>query len=146
FRPMRYPLFLALSATAILIVGCQPDFLTYNNLHKLQKGMTRAQVLEELPKSPTNTRSLSADGHSYTIDDFPLQTAQAKSKTQNYNGYTGVTTTTRTTTDYTNIFLCLFENGRLRYWGMIGDFSKTEDVQMQSVAPSIYNTYIRDAP
>ena len=64
-------------AGVTLLTGCKPDFLTINNLHALRKGMSRAEVGEALPKEATMTRSVTVKGIPYTVDDFPLQTAQA---------------------------------------------------------------------
>jgi len=140
--PLAMRVLLAVLVICLLSTGCQPDFVTINNLHRLQKGMTRAQVSDVLPKDPTMQRQITVDGVRYTIDDYPLQTAQAKSETRTYNASMSVTTVTRTTTDYTNILLLLYDNAGLRYWGMIQDYSKSEDPQMQQVAPFLYNLYV----
>ncbi len=141
--PNTLTLFAVIVVVCLLAGGCQPNFVTINNLHRLQKGMTRAQVDDVLPKSATNTRQITVDGVRYTIDDFPLQTAQAKSETRSTNSITGNTTVTRTTTDYVNKLLLLYDGKGLRYWGMIADYDKSEDPEIQRLAPTIYQLYVQ---
>lgn len=134
-----------LLAVLVLVwcVGCAPQFIAVNDLHHLRKGMPREEVLDELPRSPTNTRSFTVDGRTWTVDDFPLQTSQDKTTTTEINYTTNTRRQVETTTDFTNIFLCLYQNGRLRYWGMLGDFSKSEDLQMAELSEYLYNMYLQ---
>lgn len=134
---MRIAVILAV-ALAVLAVGCQQTNLSYNNLHRLQKGLTRAQVTALLPVAQSKSRTFSAEGREFAVDEYPLLTAQSQSTSSSPMGRpSGIIHTASSF----NTFLCLFENGRLRYWGMLGDFSKSEDVLMQSIAPSIYTLY-----
>jgi hypothetical protein len=51
------------------LTGCVPQFIAVNDLHRLAKGMPREQVLDELPRSPTQTRSFTANGKTWVVYD-----------------------------------------------------------------------------
>lgn len=127
---------------AVFASGCGPRFLVINNLHFLEKGMSRESVAEMMPKDPDKSISISYQGKRFDTDGYALQTAQAQSRSTQYNATTGVSTTYNTTTDYTNTFICLYSSGRLRYWGLIQDFSKSDDAEIQALSEQVYNAYI----
>jgi len=139
----------ALRTVALLccafLAGCGPQFLTYNSISFLQKGMDQSKVRERMDVSATNTITIHEKGQTYVFEYYPLQTAQTKSSstTNSYGSYGQVTrsVTTTTTTDHTNTFIVLYKDRSLRYWGMMGDFSKSEDPEIQAIAPAIYTQF-----
>lgn len=126
-----------LAGCALVLAGCQPKFLTINNLNGLKKGMTREQVEDVLPKSPDNSRPFTHDGRRYILDEYPLETAESKSEER---GRTlgGRATLTKVTTHHTNTLFFLYDGYGLRFWGMRGDFAKSEESIIESLLPFIY--------
>ncbi|MBK6292267.1 MAG: hypothetical protein IPF59_11070 [Ignavibacteria bacterium] len=139
-------------ALVFVVLGCEPGMITYQNLRTLQKGMTHEQVAREITKNPKKRDTILVGGQSYVIDEYSIVTLQYQStsyypsSTGNVAAGTYRTEPITTTTDITNIFVCLFEKDKLRYWGMIGDFSKSEDDEMQRVAPFVHDLFFKEAP
>ena len=131
-----------ITATMVLAIGCGPKFLVINNLHVLEKGMSRETVAKHMPKEPDLTKPIVYAGKRYETDGYALQTAQSQSRTSSYNATTGVQTTYNTTTDYTNTFICLYDRGKLRYWGLIQDYAKAEDPEIQALSKEVYHMYM----
>jgi hypothetical protein len=46
--------------------------------------------------------------------------------------------TTSTTYDYTNVFYLIYRGGRLRYWGMMSEIQKSEDLEIQENASHFF--------
>jgi hypothetical protein len=131
----------------VLCFGCRPDYLTHNSLNVLQKGMLRGRVDDELNMSPKRTSLFTQNGVRYIMDMYPLQTAQTKTTSTNttYTGYSQVTTRTTTTTDYLHTCIMLYAGDALRYWGMMGDFSKSDDPEIAALAPLVYTKFFQES-
>ncbi len=130
------------------LTGCGPQFLTYNSIGFLQKGMDQASVHDKMDVSASSTITIFEQGQTYVFEYYPLQTAQSKSTntTNNYGAFGQVTSkiTTTTITDHTNTLIVLYKERRLRYWGMMGDFSKSEDPEILAIAPAIYQKFMQN--
>lgn len=130
---MKVRIILSFAICSILAAGCGAVSLTYESLGALNKGMERAKVQETLDIRPRESRTLTIGGRTYIVDVYPLVTAAAKSRGA-YGSSVAV--------DLTNDLYMLYQNDKLRYWGMMGDYSKTEDLQIAEIAPELYNLLI----
>lgn len=126
-----------LAICSILATGCGPTMVTYDNLGALNKGMERARAQEALPIRPQESRTLTVGGRTYVVDIYPLMTAGTRTQ----SSY-GTTVGASIAVALTNDLYMLYQNDRLRYWGMMGDYSKTEDLQIAEIAPELYNMLI----
>jgi hypothetical protein len=128
------------------LVACGPQFVTYNSIGFLQKGMDQKTVHDNMDVSSTSTVTIFEQGQTWMFEYYPLQTAQTKSSNTSYtygaNGVPTMRTTTTTTTDHTHTLIVLYKDRRLRYWGMLGDFSKSEDPEILAIAPAIYQKFM----
>lgn len=136
---------LALVLVMMGATACGPQYLSYDSLSVLRKGMVRETVNDKLPIGAHGRTSFTEHGYTYTLAYYPIQTAQTKStSTSTGYGMNGQLTTTRTTTttDYTHTLILLYDGDRLRYWGMMGDYSKSEDPQILELAPAVYKQFM----
>lgn len=128
------------------LVACGPQFVTYNSIGFLQKGMDQEKVHDNMDVSSTSTITIFEQGQTWVFEYYPLQTAQTKSKnTSNSYGANGMVTSsvvTTTITDHTHTLILLYKERRLRYWGMMGDYSKSEDPEILAIAPAIYQKFM----
>lgn len=131
-------------AVICVLLGCEPEIMTYQNLRTLRKGMSHEQVAREITKNPKKRDTILVDGNPYVLDKYVLVTSQ-RTSTSTYPSGAGGTWSSTSTTDITNIFVCLFDRDKLRYWGMIGDYSKSEDEQIQRIAPHVHDIYFKAA-
>lgn len=140
----------ALLSCVVMIAGCAPPYVTHNQLNRLRKGMQHESVLDLLSISPDNPLRLPVRSGNYTVEFYPLQVAQT-SKTEytrnpfvqrDNNGYIKPgqqeTTSRRVKSDVKANVYFLYQDDRLRYWGMMGDFSKSDDPEVLELAPIIY--------
>lgn len=130
---------------AFVLFGCEPEIMTYQKLRTLQKGMSHEQVAREITMNPKKRDTILVDGQSFVLDKYVIVTSQ-RTSTSTYPSGSGGTWSSTSATDITNIFVCLFEKDKLRYWGMIGDYSKSDDEQIQRIAPFIHDIYFKAAP
>lgn len=129
------------------LAGCGPQFVTYNSISFLQKGLDQSSVHKKMDVSATNTITVVEKGQTYVLEYYPLQTAQSKSTstTNSYGAFGQVTRSysTTTITDHTNTLILLFMDRRLRYWGLLADYSKSEDPEIFALAPDIYVQFFK---
>ncbi|NQW29840.1 MAG: hypothetical protein HQ472_04945 [Ignavibacteria bacterium] len=140
----------------LLLVSCMPNVVTHNQLNQLQKGMVQADVQKKLDVDPEGKKSFTVEGIQYSIEYYPLQTAQKKESTYrpNYLYKSGGSKNwadandgkrwikDEKTVDLTEDMYCLYQGGKLRYWGMVGEFAKSEDLQIQALNSEFFK-YIR---
>ncbi len=134
----------------VTIAGCAPSYVTHNQLNRLQKGMRHENVLDLLSISPDAPLRLPVKSGDYTIEFYPLQVAQTskiehtrnpffRRDTDGYSKYgEQETTSKRVKSDVKANVYFLYQDDRLRYWGMMGDFSKSDDPEVLELAPIIY--------
>jgi hypothetical protein len=104
--------------------------------------MDQESVHENMDVSWAGGATIFEQGQSWMLEYYPLQTAQTtRTSTSNTYGANGMVTSsvmTSTTTNHTHTLILLYKDRRLRYWGMMGDYSKSEDPEILSIAPAIY--------
>lgn len=122
-----------------ILVSCQPYYVTYNTIGKLEKGMTPERVYE-ITKTEESDRvlfTMKVNGISYDVGVVKLQTGIS---TTTYNSGNKLPMTGSTVTNYhTNNLYLLYHNGKLRYWGMRNEYSKSDDPEIFALAPILYN-------
>lgn len=141
---MKVRIILSFAICSILAAGCGATSVTYNQLGALNKGMERRQAQEALPLQPRESRTVTIGGSAYIVDIYSLVTAeQTSSGSGGGLGFgIGLGSATPRVTTFTNDLYLLYRNDKLRYWGMMGDYSKTEDLQIAEIAPELYNLLI----
>lgn len=135
--------FSSLCCLSILLVSCGPKSLTFHDLKLLRKGMPVDSVSQMLPIERTRTYTVSGK-QDYLVHSYPLliaQVTQTSSYGGGYGGFGGgysAPMTTSTTYDYTNVFYLIYRGGRLRYWGMMNEIQKSEDLEIQENAKHFF--------
>lgn len=130
-----------LAGVVLMMVGCAPSFLLINDLHVLEKGMTKEAVAKLLPRKPDIVKSFVHEGKRYETEGYDLQTAQVQTQSSSYGAPSGGASLNTRTTNFTNTFICLYDQGKLRYWGLKQDYSKSEDPEIQALSKEVYNSY-----
>jgi|APEBP8051072266_1049373.scaffolds.fasta_scaffold16360_2 hypothetical protein len=116
--------------------SCQ-SFVTHNTLSKLEKGMTPEKVYEITDEKPKKEFSIKVNGKLYDVSVLDLKTGQS---TSTYTSGTGTQMMTYSQTNHhTNNFYLLYQGGKLRYWGMRNEFSKSEDPEIASLSSELYS-------
>ncbi|MBS1561176.1 MAG: hypothetical protein JSS89_06190 [Bacteroidetes bacterium] len=128
------------------LTACGPQFVTYNSIGFLQKGMDQKTVHDNMDVSSTSMITITEQGHTYVLEYYPLQTAQTKTTNTTYSygsfGVPTTRTTTTTITDHTHTLIVMYQDRRLRYWGMMADYSKSEDPEILAIAPAVYQQFM----
>ncbi|MCO6465282.1 MAG: hypothetical protein J5I53_01575 [Bradyrhizobiaceae bacterium] len=130
---MQYRIIVTLALCA-LVTSCTGEFLTIHTLRKLQKGIDKQEAMNLLPAEVRGVNSFSDNGRPYTVVIYDLQTSESKSTEQRYYGKVKVTT------HHTNYLYLLFQDNKLRYWGMMQDYEKSEDPEMRLLASKVRAT------
>lgn len=98
--------------------------------------MTIDSVTKLLPIRPTNVINLDSIP-SYVVHSYPL-TIEVFATGGSAGGVGGASAPMPTTyTSINSAVLLIFGKSGLRYWGMMGDIQKSEDVEMQELAPRL---------
>lgn len=122
-----------------ILVSCQPYYVTYNTIGKLEKGMTPERVYQITDMKPDKEFTIKVNEKSYTISVIDLQTGISVTTTNSGSGLPGSPNMTYTeTTHHTNNFYLLYKSGKLRYWGMRNEYSKSEDPEIASLSNELY--------
>jgi len=136
---MKIWIILLLALCFILAAGCEATSVTYDSLGSLNKGMKRTVARESLSVRPRESRIVTIGGSTYVVDIYRLVTAEEETS----SGFTpGFRYSTSSVTTFTNDLYLLYRDDNLRYWGMMGDYSKTEDSRIAEIAPELYNLLI----
>jgi len=121
---------------ACLAVSCGPKALTFHDVQYLRKGMPLDSVTAMLPIEHDGAYTVSAKAE-YLVHAYPLLTEKIKTSNSYGGGTTGGYSVT-TSTDLVNAFYLIYRGGRLRYWGMMSDIQRSEDLEVQEAAPALY--------
>lgn len=127
-----------LGLCVLMLAACQPQFITVNDLHRLEKGMTAKAVNDMLPRDADDTKQFVVDGTRYFAELYPLETSQDKKQERTQYLGSQRERITNVTTHYVNTFVLLYDGRGLRYWGMLGDFDKSEDADIRALSPRLY--------
>lgn len=107
--------------------------------------MTRSKFEEKITVSPEKVFTLKSGNKSYEVVAMSILTGLSQSSYSSYNpgvnGSGGSWSTTTTTTSHTNYTLFLYDEGKLRYWGMKNEYSKCEDKEIADLAPALYSEF-----
>jgi hypothetical protein len=135
---MRQIRYLWLIVLQVVLTSCGPTVMTINDLKFLRKGMSAREVASTLPIQYTRTFEID-NNPLYVIHTYPLLVEKVVTGGGvGYGGAGGYSAPAPTTTFSTeNSVFLIYRNERLRYWGMMGEIQKSEDVEMQQLAPRL---------
>lgn len=108
------------------LFSCQSN-LTFKKMSKLDKGMTREEVMSIVGIRPEKEFRFQSKGKSYDVTITPWKP-----------GSTSALALLQTTAYLKTQFYVLYLNGKVRYWGMLNDFSKSEDSEINDLANEIH--------
>lgn len=108
------------------LFSCQSN-LIFKKMSKLDKGMTREEVMSIVDIRPEKEFRLQSKGKSYDVTITPWKP-----------GSTTALALLQNTAYFKTQFYVLYLNGKVRYWGMLNDFSKSEDSEINDLANEIH--------
>lgn len=135
---MQHRVLSCLGLIVLMMAACQPKFITVNDLHRLEKGMTAKAVNDVLSRDADDTKQFVVDGTRYFAELYPLETSQDKKQERTQMLGSQRERITNVTTHYVNTFVLLYDGRGLRYWGMLGDFDKSEDADIRALSSRLY--------
>lgn len=127
-----------------LLMSCGTSRININHLRVFEKGMPKAQVKELILLVPPEKEfTISINEKEYQVMVIPLLVG---TKMLSFNfpipigGYWNVTTTSALVSQ-TDYCIFIFTEGKLRYWGMKNDYSKSEDIEISTLSPKLYEAF-----
>lgn len=117
-------------------VACSPH-ATYNQLNDLRKAMPLDEARSKLPTEINGTNDFSFQQSKYHIEYYNLQTSfkkQTYSQNAVWSPFKETETTETRTTDL-NTVIIVYRDNKVRYWGFLGDYAKSEDPDMFLISP-----------
>ena len=115
----------------IVCTGCSTNHFTIETLNGLKMGMTSKQVESVAKVSPYKSKAVPGMKN-YDCEMYSMVTA-VETQTSNTGSYL-----TTTTTYFFNSCILLYHKGQLRYWGMMNDYSKSEDREIRFLSSDLY--------
>jgi hypothetical protein len=144
--------FLQLSTFLIvlaLISSCKST-ATFDEINALRKGMSSTTVQEKLELSPDYSFDISRNGRKYTGECYWItvfhetsSNSLSQSGMGGISGRGGTGFSGTTTVSSKNIFVLLYDNNQLVYWGFLNEFSKSDDPILTPLANDIFTEYTK---
>lgn len=126
----------------VLLSSCRSTAV-FDELNALRKGMSSSTVQEELKLSPKSTFDINQNGKKYTAECYWLLVFSQSSTSYSPVVGTSSFTTTTTTSSTKSIFVLLYEDNQLLYWGFLNEFSKSDDPKIAPLASRLHEEYYK---
>lgn len=124
----------------VLLSSCSNSYITRYDQDKIFKNMGASKVNYILDATPyKNTFSFS--GVSYETFTYKCLVENQQVLRSVWGGISAPGSTASDEKRYIDIYVYLFREDQLLYWGLIDDFAKCDNEEIESLAPILYKNH-----
>jgi hypothetical protein len=137
--------FLNICIISIILAGCGPTNLTYNDIAGFRKGMLKDECVKMFKVKPGTSFDFAYNTKTYNIVvySFQVSTLTTTSSHSHGVGTSATTQTTRTVSPISDFLVLIFYENRLVNWDLFFELSKDEDEFVEELSNALKEEYYK---